>query len=160
MVHLLGFAFCREQFWPLLVTCNPMQAPPKVTVIRRQNAFLFYLFSYPVDYVLWINLAPPLRVSACTVRGSRSTDARAAEQQQQIPCFSWRESTALERFTASPRRNPCPRVRRGMDCLSPLPSSGATPPIPPLGSYRDEDTATVEVGMVESSKLVELEKQP
>lgn len=34
------------------------------------------------------------------------------------------------------------------------------PPDTPSGSYRDEDTATVEVSMVESSKLVELEKQP
>ena len=85
VVHLLGFAFCREQFWPLLVTCKPMQAPPKVTVIRRQNAFLFYLFSYPVDYVLWINL------SAAAKRQRRSPDGRgplAAAKRQRIPCLS------------------------------------------------------------------------
>lgn len=85
VVHLSGFAFCREQFWPLLVTRKPMQAPPKVTVIRRQNAFLFYLFSYPVDYVLWINL------SAAAKRQRRSPDGRgplAAAKRQRIPCLS------------------------------------------------------------------------
>lgn len=44
VVHPSGFAICRDRSWPLLVTCNPMQAPPKVTDVQTQNAFLFYLF--------------------------------------------------------------------------------------------------------------------
>ena len=85
VVHPSGFAICRGQSWPLLVTCNPMQAPPKVTDVQTQNAFLFYLFSYPVDYVLWINL------SAAAKRQRRSPDGRgplAAAKRQRIPCLS------------------------------------------------------------------------
>ena len=85
VVHPSGFAICRGQSWPLLVTCNPMQAPPKVTDVQTQNAFLFYLFSYPVEYVLWINL------SAAAKRQRRSPDGRgplAAAKRQRIPCLS------------------------------------------------------------------------
>ena len=77
--------FVEDSSGQLLVTRKPMQAPPKVTVIRRQNAFLFYLFSYPVDYVLWINL------SAAAKRQRRSPDGRgplAAAKRQRIPCLS------------------------------------------------------------------------
>ena len=45
VVHPSGFAICRGRSWPLLVTCNPMQAPPKVTDVRMRNAFSFYRLS-------------------------------------------------------------------------------------------------------------------
>ena len=35
VVHPSGFAICRGQPWPLLVTCKPMQAPPKVTDVTN-----------------------------------------------------------------------------------------------------------------------------
>ena len=85
VVHPSGFAICRGQSWPLLVTCNPMQAPPKVTDVQTQNAFLFYLFSYPVDYVLWINLgASPCGAAPCETPAPPMRRCTA----DQIPCLS------------------------------------------------------------------------
>jgi hypothetical protein len=84
VVHLLGFAFCRGQEWPLLEIQLPSRTL-ETPDVQRQNAFLFYLFSYPVDYVLWINL------SAAAKRQRRSPDGRgplAAAKRQRIPCLS------------------------------------------------------------------------
>ena len=42
-----GLRHCRGRSWPLLVTCNPMQAPPKVTDVRMRNAFFHSIGSLP-----------------------------------------------------------------------------------------------------------------
>ena len=84
--HLRASPFVEISVWPLLKDLpNQGKRPLGSTDIQRRNAFLFYLFSYPVDYVLWINL------SAAAKRQRRSPDGRgplAAAKRQRIPCLS------------------------------------------------------------------------
>ena len=96
-------------------------------VIKAKRVFILSL-------LLPGGLCPLDKSNAAAMRQRRSPDG--AGPPRRLPAaantlFIRRESAELLRFTTSPRRKPCLRVRRGLDCPSPSSPSGATPPIPP-----------------------------
>lgn len=133
-----------------------MQAPPKVTDVQETKREFILSLPSSVDYVLWINLAPPPCGSDAppTERGPL-----AAYRRQRIPCLSDANRPRCRGLQQAREETHACGYAGGWTESVHCHHQGLRPRYP-LWSYRHVHAAAVEVRRVKSSNAVELEKQP
>ena len=158
LVHPSGFAICRGRSWPLLVTCNPMQAPPKVTDVRMRNAFSFYRLSsrWIMSFDKSSAAAARQRVHRTRLPLDRCPRSRAATANT---VFFMARIDRVGEVYSKPAKKPMPAGTPGDGLSQSTAIIRGYAPIP-LWSYRHVHTAAVEVRRVKRSNAVELEEQP
>ena len=133
LVHPSGFAIVRSRSGaPSDLQSNA--GAPKVTDVRMRNAFFHSIGSLPGGLCPLDKSKRRRCVSACTVRGSRSTDARAAERNSKYRVFHGANRPRW-RGLQQAREETHARGYAGDGLSQSTAIIRATPPIP-LWSYR------------------------